>query len=434
MYSCKGNAKRLALITYSSITQDGKDVFVNRALGLLVDGLSNAFSKIYLVVAKAERHSNAYPEGKSIYTYSIQSPNVVITPIKDVVTAASHHGGPLRGVLSRSRLMIINQSIINMTLDASDYAYIFLPSFTGLFAGIACLLKRIPFFLYFGSDWQETARFRVPISWKGMQLLSAMLALYTHAERVVTRRALFCLAAGKRISDMQSLLNPSTYQTIPMVQFTEATEPEDEILTRSATDCQAVTPGRIGSQKLRILSVGNVREAKGTAFLLRAIPYLLSEGFEVKVMLVGAIDEDYYSRLRKESERKGIADFICYTGYVNDVERLQGYYSEADVFVLPTLGEGFPRVLYEAMIAGVPIIASDIISIRENLQGFNVATLIPPEDPESIAIAIKALVNDRTLQKIRISAGRAFARRRFHMKPAAQVIELLKKHTIPHEQ
>lgn len=406
------STKYLAIVTYSSISADKEALFVNRALGMLADDLAQSFKKIYFVAAMAAQQSSVFNNGKSIYQYSIRSENVVITPTQPT--------GGLSNPVSRLYQMIVNQLNLNKVINESDFLYLFFPGYTGLLTAFVCLLKRKPYFLYFGSDWNETARFRLPDAVNANILNRLALKAYKFLETFVVKRAMFCLTAGKKLMEIYKVANPKTYETVPMVQFQKNMPISDK-----SNVFVPMVGGCNDRQKINILCVGNVRESKGTGYLLKALPLLRNKGFDVKVQIVGVIDETYCALLLKELNDHDMNVNVFFAGYVNDVEKLKAYYAAADVFVLPTLGEGFPRVLYEAMMSGVPVVASDIDSIRENTEGSEALTLVTPKNHEAIAAAVEELIRNDILRKRQIKAGYLFAERKFHTRPAAQVIQFL---------
>ena len=413
--------KSLALVTYSAITREGNDILVNRAFGLLIDDLAKAFSRIYYIGAEENKSSGLYREGKSIYKYCIKSENVSVIPI--------HPTGHIANPVKRIRRMMTNQGIILRILNDADYVYIFLPGYTGLVSAFDCLLRRKPYFLYFGSDWQETAGFRVPSEVKkdDVAFLCAR-EFYVFVEKIIVRKAMFCLSAGRNLTAIQGALNIRSFETVPMVQFRSSENLHEGTAVASIGEKDLRVFKMYNDHTVHILSVGNVKESKGTIYLLNALPHLLSNGIDVRVTLVGAIDETYRAYLLEEMAKSDTMGRVSFTGYVNDVEQLQQHYNEAEVFVLPTLGEGFPRVLYEAMMSGLPVVASDIDSIRENVQGSEAISLVKPKDPKAIAAAVMQLMQNQTLRKRRVDAGYRFAVSKFHTNPAEQVICLLEEY------
>jgi glycosyltransferase involved in cell wall biosynthesis len=80
-----------------------------------------------------------------------------------------------------------------------------------------------------------------------------------------------------------------------------------------------------------------------------------------------------------------------------------------NLFVLPTLYEGFTLVTLEAMHYGVPVVATDCSSVREGVG--NAATLVPCDDVDALTAAIHELLVDANLREQRVTAGRAQAAR-----------------------
>lgn len=88
-------------------------------------------------------------------------------------------------------------------------------------------------------------------------------------------------------------------------------------------------------------------------------------------------------------------------------EELAGFYHEADVFVLPSLSEGFGMPILEAMMAGTPVVTSNTSSLPE-VAG-NAALLVDPHDVHAIAQAIRRMLRDRSFRDERVRRGRARA-------------------------
>jgi glycosyltransferase involved in cell wall biosynthesis len=71
---------------------------------------------------------------------------------------------------------------------------------------------------------------------------------------------------------------------------------------------------------------------------------------------------------------------------------------KASLFVLPSLKEGFPKTLLEAMSCGKPVVTFDIPGIRETVKDKNVGMLVPSKEPNALAKAIITLLNDESLR------------------------------------
>jgi colanic acid/amylovoran biosynthesis glycosyltransferase len=127
----------------------------------------------------------------------------------------------------------------------------------------------------------------------------------------------------------------------------------------------AVGPPRTVSSPPRLLCVGRLAPEKGQALLLEAIAALSAEARPVQLRLVG--DGPDRAWLEKRAAELGIASNVEFAGWV-DQARLMALYSEADLFVLPSLAEGIPMVLMEAMAMQIPCVAPRIAGIPELIE------------------------------------------------------------------
>lgn len=134
--------------------------------------------------------------------------------------------------------------------------------------------------------------------------------------------------------------------------------------------------------------------SKGHKYLIDAIKILSLKGFRIRAYLIGGQLEDNYGDY---CQSLGIVSDIVFTGDVNNVV---DYLHISDIGVFPSLYEGFPIALCEMMSCGLPIVASDIESIREaTLQGEG-ALLVPVESPEAIANGLIDLHSNKNRAKL----------------------------------
>ena len=105
------------------------------------------------------------------------------------------------------------------------------------------------------------------------------------------------------------------------------------------------------------------------------------------VTYVAAGDGSDLSRLARKAAALGVADRVVFTGMVREEEKAD-LYNLADVYVMPSRGEGFGLVLLEAMASGVPVIGSRLDGGREALLGGMLGRLIDPTNPAEIRVAL----------------------------------------------
>lgn len=396
--------KTLTIICYTVITKENNNIFLNDKIGILLDNLSKYFSTIFFLCMGVEKNNKTfYPSGHSLYKYKVKSSNIIF-----VETATERSKSLLNKIIEIIKKIPI---LINY-IKKSDICYIFLPQITGIIAGFICLYLKKPFFLYFGSDWQEVAPFMV--KWSKFTTVTVYPIYYFLVkilEKYIAKKAKFILVHGEKLYKKFYKLNSSTYPTIPMITINQT-----DIYYREDT-CQ--------NSKIICLYVGPIIPRKGLKYLLESIYMLLPKYNNLEVLLVGSIDAEYYKLLNKKINELGLKQKINFTGYINDKEVLLQYYRTADIFILPTLGEGFPRVIYEAMSQGLPVITTKINSICEQIINNNQAILVKPGDTKELADAIEEVIRNVCLRRSLIRNGYEYVKNKIKNRTQAEQVHNL---------
>jgi len=157
-------------------------------------------------------------------------------------------------------------------------------------------------------------------------------------------------------------------------------------------------------------NVGRLTTQKGQQYLIEAVASIVSDFPALRLLIVGdGPDSTVLMRLAKE---KGIEGRVIFTGSRDDVPNLL---AAMDIFVFPSLWEGLPNALVEAMAAGKAIIATDIKPNREVLGSAEAGMLVAVKDSNALALGIAALIGNRPLARQLGSAARARALLRFTM-------------------
>jgi glycosyltransferase involved in cell wall biosynthesis len=172
--------------------------------------------------------------------------------------------------------------------------------------------------------------------------------------------------------------------------------PSDCVLT-IPNGVRCVEPGRVtlreelrlGSADRLLVAVGNLYPVKGHVHLIDALARLATQHPTLHVAIGGRgqLEES----LKARAHEHGIADRVHLLGLRSDVAALL---AAADLFVLPSLSEGLPLALLEAMFAGCPIVASDVGEVRLALDRGEAGVLVAPGDAAALAAAIDRLVRD----------------------------------------
>jgi glycosyltransferase involved in cell wall biosynthesis len=135
--------------------------------------------------------------------------------------------------------------------------------------------------------------------------------------------------------------------------------------------------------------------------LVRALALLRDRGVECRALLAGT--GPTLDAVRELVAELGLSDRVELPGSIEH-ERLRELMDEAAVYCLPSLWEGMPASLLEAMARGVPAVTTDVDGNRELVDDGVTGLLVPPRDPERLAAALEALVTDPERAK-RMAAG-----------------------------
>lgn len=177
--------------------------------------------------------------------------------------------------------------------------------------------------------------------------------------------------------------------------------------------------------KIGILFAGRLDSNKSVDTLLRAIN-LLEDQYRERIMLrvVGSGPEE--KKLRELASSSGIGRIVSFEGTVAYGPELERYFRESSIFVLPSLTEGTPKVLFEAMAYRLAIIATNVGGVPSATEYGKAAYLVPPGSPESIRDAIVKVISDDKMRSELIRNGTRIVSRNTMEKKLAYLESLLK--------
>ena len=165
-------------------------------------------------------------------------------------------------------------------------------------------------------------------------------------------------------------------------------------------DLAGGAPDRADTSRFDIGIVGRVDKVKGHEVLLRAFARLRHlPRLRLHVLGTGPME----GRCRQLSEEVGVSDVVHFHGFDPAVHARM---AKLDLLVIPSLREGLPYVLLEAMYLKVPVVASRVGGMSEVLEHDDCGVLVSANDPAPLAAAIERLYHDRPLR--RSLAERAF--------------------------
>ena len=158
------------------------------------------------------------------------------------------------------------------------------------------------------------------------------------------------------------------------------------------------------SGPVTLFFIGNVGRQKGIHDLIECATELKRSGLEFRLVLAGPFDSPVEGeRLREQVRSLRLGDVIQFTGPVFGAQKA-ALFQGADIFVLPSYGEGVPLSMLEAMSYRLPVVATAVGGIPEVLANQGTGLLVKPGDVPGLAAALRKLLLS---SELRLELGRA---------------------------
>jgi glycosyltransferase involved in cell wall biosynthesis len=357
-----------------------------------VDSLAPYFDEISLCVPVVTRPASA--EGTAI-----RSPNVTLAPLPPF-------DGPVQFY---PRLASVLPRLMRWARGI-DLVHCRLPSPAAVFAFAIARVYRRPGFLLVVGD----LRALLPsMPYRGMK--KALWRAYTEFEE---RNVQWMVDHALTFANGAALATKHTRPGRPVIETTTTTIHAGDIGDRPDS-CQTVP--------VRVLTVSRIDPRKGLRTLPAAVRLLVDDGIDVRFDLVGPAvggpGQEEETAIVEEALRLGVSDRVAIVGAV-PLDRLLPMYRQYDVFVLPTPpGEGIPRVLLEAMSAGVPVITTRVAGIPSLITHEVNGLLLDRPRAEDVADAVARIVRDGRFRRGVIAQGYETARKFTLEGQAARMME-----------
>ena len=239
------------------------------------------------------------------------------------------------------------------TLRKYDFVYIFYPGFLPYLAVSFCNILKTKYALYVRGVFDTSSRI----------------------ESFFIKNANFCLTVSDLLKEQLHKKNRNVEIIAPMIDF-------------SITDVIKNRNFNIKGKK-RCLFVGRIEMKKGVFILAETIKKLSKKNIDIFFDIVGS-GEDLHSLISVLSDNNN----VVIHGQISDKNKLFSLYKNSDMFVFPTYyPEGFPRVIYEAMIANTPIITTNAGGIGNMMKNEHNCLIVQQKDANSLYEAIVRLNN-----------------------------------------
>ena len=235
---------------------------------------------------------------------------------------------------------------------------------------------------------------RLAAAWRGIPVVLHEHANLTStpwfqkiADRVLERYTDLAIAVSQSTAEFvigARLVRPDRVKVVylgaPVAEFSQAREPAEVEAIRHEL---GVRPG-----ELAVGTVTRLHDSKGNEYLVRAARQVLDVRPNTRFFLFG--EGPLRPSLEAEAAALGLGDRFVFGGFVRDVARVL---SAFDISVFPSLWEGTPLTLFEALAAGRPIVATDADGLVDVLTADRDALIVPRRDSQALASRIVELID-----------------------------------------
>jgi glycosyltransferase involved in cell wall biosynthesis len=355
----------IAFIYPAPAAKDDDRILVKEAFGRRLQGLSAYFDKIYLFLPVDNKP-------RIEQTYPINQGNIII------------HNLPMVGFLASWILVIPHTWAFLKIAKHVDVVYIGFPSLVAFPLWVVAKAFRKPTVLHVVGNVMGVVN--AGKKWKGFfkQPPARLLAYLLQSASLLMARHSLVLTNGSELNQIYKRAALNSYTMVTSSLFSK------ELLIKERS-------GELHSP-IRLLFVGALIDLKGIEYILYALKELTRKlKLEVELIIVGeGPRRDFLERVVNSNSQE---DCVHFVGYVTPSDGLFEYFADSDIFILPTLSEGTPRVLSEAMGQGLPVIATSVGGIPDIIQDHINGLLIPPADSDAIVSAVLEIINNQDLRE-----------------------------------
>lgn len=317
-----------------------------------------------------------------------------------------------KSFLAKSLNHVINFFLIGKILLKTRLLFLFLPSYPSVSAAVFARIYRIPYFIYAADDWNTSSesiiKRSLDVSPSFQKALDGLSVLF---ENFVIRKSKFAVVAGGELKEKYSHTIDTVELTVPRMTLTK-----DKVITREDYAIKA---------PFRLINVAALIPDKDHVTLLRAFKFLVDQkSVDAELTLVG--DGASGSALKDLCRKLNISDRVVFHGYESDETKIYELLKQSDCFVLSSINEGFPRVIYEALSQGLPIVSTNVGGVPVDMT-HNVNCLISEKkDVPALAENMFKVFNNDGLRERLVIDGQNFLKTRLGNNAGEQIQRLIK--------
>jgi glycosyltransferase involved in cell wall biosynthesis len=150
----------------------------------------------------------------------------------------------------------------------------------------------------------------------------------------------------------------------------------------------------LNEREILVANVSRLVPGKGHGYLFQSIKLLADSAPEAHFVIAG--DGELRGELGESVRRMSLDDRVHFLGFRNDMENI---YADSDIIVFPSLAEGLPLAIVEALASERPVVTTDVGGISELVGDGECGFVVPPKDPKALAQALLKLIRDENLRR-----------------------------------
>jgi glycosyltransferase involved in cell wall biosynthesis len=251
--------------------------------------------------------------------------------------------------------------------NRNGFWYLFIPGNISLICGIIGFIYKRKYAVYVRGDWKR----------------KKFLLKYLY--NLIIRGAKFALVEGAAFSSEIKKSNEETYEVSPIMLFNKG-------------DYKNKNNFKI-RECAKLLFVGRIEKDKGLIEMLCAIRKVVNRNCKLILTLVGESNTKDKKEIDALIKNLNLDLYVRKTGIINNKQELSNYYKNADIFIFPSRHEGFPRVIYEAMLFSLPIICTKLPGIKEFMNDKKNCLQVNINDEKDLEDKIFLMVSNRVMRE-----------------------------------
>ena len=193
---------------------------------------------------------------------------------------------------------------------------------------------------------------------------------------------------------------------------------ENLVFMPNAVSINILNSNKSLNSNISIGYVGRFSREKGIKYLVDAVVSLSRSNCNLSYIFIG--DGPEYNRIKQTIKELKLESVIRLRGFINNIEEI---YNEIDILVMPSLSEGLPLTLLEAMSRGIPVVATRVGQIPEVILNNKNGLLVEPKSSKEIVDALRKIVSDQELYSKLSKNAINTVQTRFNLKDRVKRIE-----------